>query len=141
MPHTDQSAEVARAKADLLAQGADLNGPCGALSIVNLTAWRLRGSGAGLLFKIDGNQCRERAVDILMYPDGEIYDVLIDAGGANRPAWQEKGTAAPDRWRPPTPVLGPPVPPNDLAEAVRAEFRRIRAAIDAAETALLAQLL
>src|SRR4051812_30041603 len=70
-------------KADLRARGVDTSGPCGALAITKRVAWRLRGEGAGLLFKNWGNQCEERATDIIVYPDGRIFDILHDAGTDN----------------------------------------------------------
>jgi len=57
----------------------------------------------GLLFKDTGNQVRERAVDILCWPDGIIVDIL-GAGreGPNTPLWQENGVPVdPGRWRVP----------------------------------------
>src|SRR5437899_3237205 len=92
----------------------------------------------GLLFKDTGNQVRDRAVDILCWPDGIIVDIL-GAGreGPNTPLWQENGVPVdPGRWRvpfvyadpesipvstpspepppvvlPPSPVPVPPFPP------------------------------
>lgn len=98
---------VRRAKAQLVSAGADLSGPCGALRITRRAA-ELLGQGAGLLFKDTGNQCEERAVDIVCYPDGQIYDCLVDAGGANEPSWQDKGVAEAARYRS---VDAPPVLP------------------------------
>jgi len=57
----------------------------------------------GLLFKDSGNNVRERAVDILCWPDGVIVDIL-GAGreGPNTPLWQENGVPVdPGRWRVP----------------------------------------
>src|SRR6059036_2789423 len=57
----------------------------------------------GLLFKDSGNQVRERAVDILCWPDGVIVDIL-GAGreGPKTPLWQENGVPVdPGRWRKP----------------------------------------
>lgn len=82
--HPDESGTVAQAKADLGAQGVDLTGPCGAFAIVNEAAKRI---GAGLWDKPGGNNCQGFATDIIAYPDGYIYDVLIDGGGANTPTW------------------------------------------------------
>ena len=56
--HPDRSAVVAQAKADLDAAGHDLSGPCGAFSITHRAAWRMRGEGAGLLYKPGGNNCQ-----------------------------------------------------------------------------------
>jgi hypothetical protein len=132
MSHPSQQAVVEQAKQDLLHAGVDLSGPCGAWRIVNLAAWRLQAGGdaAGLLSKPEGNNCDGYAVDILAYPDGEIYDVLIASGTQNGPAWQEVGSVYPSRWRPavfptyysgvPPPTPTPPPPSTDLAIRVAA---------------------
>lgn len=112
---------VETVKAQLIAQGADLSGPCGALKIVQRVAWVLSGSGAGLLHKRpEQNGCNvgsERyAVDIVMYPDGRAIDILADAGGANGPLWNAIEPIDPSLWRPAidpgdTPMPGPdPIP-------------------------------
>lgn len=121
MPRPDRSAVVAEAKARLEAIGRDLAGPCGAFAITSYAAWLLREEGAGVLEKSSGTKCLERAIAILAYRDGEIYDVLIAAGTENRPAWQFQGSVEPARWRPPPlPPLdvepGPPPPPTDWRE-------------------------
>lgn len=101
---------VASTKSTLQAQGKDLSGECGALSIVNAVAWQLRGEGAGLLDKPSGSQCRGFATDIIVYSDGRVFDVLGDAGGSNTPQWNNLIGANPNdaaRWRPPSdPGLG-----------------------------------
>ncbi len=91
--HSDQSGTIGQAKADLLAQGVNISGACGAWEIVRLAA-KYMGGGAGLLNKPGGNGCNGYAVDIIAYPDGYIYDVLIDAGNNNNPAWNP--TACPN---------------------------------------------
>lgn len=78
--HKDVVADVVN---DLRARGVDIGGPCGALAIVKRVAWRLRAEGAGLLFKNTGNNCEERAVDIVVYPDGHGFDVLTGSGDPN----------------------------------------------------------
>jgi len=142
--HPSQQAQVERAKQDLLNAGVDISGPCGAWRIVNLAAWRLAhaGDGAGLLAKLDGNHCEGYAVDIIAYPDGVIYDVLIASGELNLPAWQEAGVVDPGRWRPavfqdydeaapdspPQPAPDPP-PPSSVDARIAALEARL-AAID-----------
>jgi hypothetical protein len=96
--HADQSEIVAEAKAELEAAGKDLSGPCGAFSIVKLAASRMSG-GAGVLSKPSGNNCDGFATDIIAFPDGRIYDVLVGGGEANGPAWQDDGTVDPARYR------------------------------------------
>lgn len=78
--HKDVVSDVVN---DLRARGVDISGPCGALAIVKRVAWRLRGEGAGLLFKNTGNNCEERAVDIIVYADGHGFDVLVGSGDPN----------------------------------------------------------
>lgn len=100
--HPDRSDAVAQAKADLLAEGRDLSGACGSFSIVKLAVWRLsqEGTDAGLLSKPSGNNCDGYATDIIAYPNGEIYDVLVGGGESNGPAWQNDGVVDPGRYRP-----------------------------------------
>lgn len=90
------AAIVEQAKQDLERAGANLTGPCGAERIVELAAWRMRDAGAGLLFKNAGNQCNERATDIIVFPGALMFDVLVDGGGANRATWQDKSPAETD---------------------------------------------
>jgi hypothetical protein len=93
---------VASAKADLVARGVDLSGECGAFQITRLAAWRLRAIGAGLLAKTSGAQCQGFAVDVVAFPDGRTFDVLIDGGQANGPDWRQHlphDPAVASRWR------------------------------------------
>lgn len=83
--------DIAKAKLDLQKAGVDLSGPCGAFKIVQLAVWRAT-DDSGLLAKPSGNNCQGFATDIVAYPDGSIYDVLIDGGGANTPTWNPAGT-------------------------------------------------
>lgn len=98
------AAYVANVKSQLLAQGVDLSGPCGAFQITKRVAMGLRGSGAGLLSKPGGNNCEGYATDIVAFPD-RAFDILSDGGNTNGPIWSETGVdnlAA--RWRPPVQV-------------------------------------
>lgn len=104
---------VREAKTFLEMQGANLSGSCGAWQISNLTAWRLRDEGAGILQKPAGNNCRGYAVDVVVYKNGQAYDVLISAGEQNGPSWNDIGVLDPARWHAPIPVEdggGPPDP-------------------------------
>lgn len=94
---------VVQAKADLITDGVSLVGPCGAFEIVKRAAQYIAPSdpAVGLLDKPTGNNCLGYAVDIICYNDGIIYDILIDAGGANTPAWSFSGAVDPSRYRPP----------------------------------------
>lgn len=93
---------VAAVKAQLLAEGRDLSGPCGAFAITKRVAWGLRSAGAGLLSKPSGNNCEGYATDIVMFRDagGDIVDILGDGGNANVPNWNVSDTVEPSRWRP-----------------------------------------
>ena len=139
---------VATVKAALLAQGADLSGPCGAFRITKNVAWALRSEGAGLLAKPSGNNCEGYATDIVMYPDGAIFDILIDGGGANTPAWNAGAPVNPNGYRPaidpgpvpvpvPTPTPPPTTPPPDL-RGVLSAIAALDTKIDALSTAVAA---
>lgn len=112
---------VQRVKSDLVARGINLSGDCGAFEITKRVAWELRGQGFGLLDKQAGSNCSGYAKDIVMRADGQLFDILIDAGGTNGPSWQESDKVSPTRFRPPfgpidivTPPIEPPViPPVD----------------------------
>lgn len=90
---------VAQVKAELQAKGADLSGACGGFAITKRVAWKLRDEGAGVLDKPAGNNCDGRAVDILIYPGGRIFDILTDAGGSNGASWQPGDPVDAARWR------------------------------------------
>jgi hypothetical protein len=110
--HADKSNVIAQAKSELQAAGKDLSGPCGAFSIVELAAWKMRAEGAGLLDKPAGNNCKGFATDIIAYADGHIYDVLGASGETNDPAWMDDGVVEASRYRPahdPNFVTVPPV--------------------------------
>jgi hypothetical protein len=117
---------VQEAKDECLALGIDITGPCGALAITNRAAWKI--PGAQLHLKTSGEQCNNRAADILVV-DHQVYDVLINAGGVNGqpgtgnvPSWQLKGPIGNvNDERPPFP-LEPPTPeppiPSTITEAL-----------------------
>lgn len=119
MSPIDHTETVATAKADLERAGVPLTGPGGAFWIVQLAAWRLRASGAGLLTKNSGNNFEGFAVDIIAYGDGSIFDVLGDAGGENKPQSLEQEPVDPTRYHAPflgavvgAVVNGNPLPPQ-----------------------------
>lgn len=99
--HPNHVDEVIQAKADIIAAGVSIAGPCGAFEIVKTVAWRLRLSdpNIGILSKPSGNNCGGYATDIIVYTDGIIYDILGDGGGANDPQWNFGGTVDPTRYR------------------------------------------
>jgi len=127
---------IASIKADLVARGVNLTGPCGAFEITKRVAWALRDEGIGLVAKNAAqNGCNangERyAIDAVMLRDGQTWDILINGGGdedANRqpipgtgngPAWQVTGAAPRESWRAPFQVdipAPPPVPPPVVPE-------------------------
>lgn len=93
---------VQKAKSDLESAGESLSGPCGAWKIANLVAWRMRAAGYGLLRKPGGNNCDGYSVDyVVRKSDGQGFDMLGDAGGANIPTWQFGDAFGPERWAPP----------------------------------------
>lgn len=120
------AAIVAQAKRELEAAGADLSGPCGAFKIANLSAQK---QGLGILSKPNGNNCQGYATDINMARDGRAWDMLIDGGGANTPAWnpidpvdaslyREPIGTAPQPPDPPDPPTPQP-PPVDLTPVLK----------------------
>lgn len=117
--HTDVVRSV---KTQVVAAGISILGACGAFEITKRVAWALRGEGAGLLAKPDGNNCQGYAVDIVCYPDGRIFDMLGSSGETNDPAWNEDPPIDPSRYRAafdpstptpqPLPTPGPIQPPT-----------------------------
>ena len=108
-PAAAQVSVVVAAKAELVARGLVLTGPCGAIQITNLVAWRL---GFGLLQKGGGNRAVLKADgsclsgDQTADPEGFAtdylidrttfvgFDILGDGGGANAPQWAGPETDA-----------------------------------------------
>ncbi len=117
--------DVQAVKDQLVAQGVNLSGPCGAFQITGRVAWRLRAQGWGLIAKSPGqNGCDvaggRYAVDAIMLQDGTTIDLLINSETENTPAWQQVGSAPVSAWRAPfdmggviTPPPPPPPPPWD----------------------------
>ena len=150
---------VAAVKQVLVARGMNLLGNCGAFEITKRVAWQLRGEGAGLLAKPDGEGCEGFAKDIIAYPSGMIVDILIASGdlGGNGPSWEIKPAVEASRWRPVgrdpdgvAPIPGPPAvlspgPPPVAAPSTAlsidpATILERLAAIDAKQDALSLQL-
>jgi hypothetical protein len=86
MNHSDVVAAQKKVCEDL---GLDLTGP-NCFEITKRVAWALRSENAGLLDKPGGNNKDGYAVDIICYPDGHIYDILVNSGGLNAPSWQDR---------------------------------------------------
>jgi hypothetical protein len=138
---------VEQVKADLVARGVDLSGPCGAFQITRRVAWALRDSGAGLLEKRSGNNCEGYATDVICYPDGSTFDILEDGGGINKPRWAQHiphDPAVAARYRPaidpgdgpkpepepePEPEPKPEPKPVDLS-ALLAQIQHIASRVD-----------
>jgi hypothetical protein len=107
---------VAQAKADLIQGGIDIQSCtpgdicCGPWQITNTAAFRL-GGNYGLFSKTSGQRCNGTSTDIIAVkpsdgnPKMPIYDVLIDAGGANDPTWGFKGFEDTAKW------VAPSTPP------------------------------
>jgi hypothetical protein len=148
MAPTDQAALVAVIKQRLEDRGLNLSGPDGAFEITRRVAWELRDQGAGVLSKTTGNNAHGFAVDIVCFRDGTYADCLVDAGGANTPAWQINGGVIDvSRWTAPsdpgdeqpapapTPTPEPPRPTSDdpLRDAVLQFLEQYGPTIDALE--------
>jgi hypothetical protein len=94
------------------------------------------------LFKRSGSQFNERSLDVIIFREGQTFDVLRDAEGRAEPAWsrtEPTGMGDPQNWRPPTDPaalddgLNLPNPDNggDPTVNVVAELTAIRNSIDA----------
>ena len=59
---------------------------CGAGIVTRRVAQIL---GIGILYKTWGAGCDGHSFDVIIFPDGYIYDIIISAGQANIPAWQD----------------------------------------------------
>lgn len=116
-------AVVEQAKADLIAAygEAALQGDNGGFLIVMEAAYRL---GLGVVDKPNGAHAEYPvgsghfySKDGVMTRNGDFFDVLVDAGDANGPAWQPNGTVEPLRYRPAVSTLpqgGIQQPPETL---------------------------
>jgi hypothetical protein len=67
-----------------------------AFEVTKRIAWLLRGEGAGLLIKNGGEnivswQGYSFSAGRICYPDGHIYKVVGDVGGANTASWGDNG--------------------------------------------------
>ena len=104
--HDSEFAVVVAAIADLVAEGHDLSGPCGSWTIVNRVVQNLRPTqpDVGLIAK-GGTNCNGYSIDALMYLDGAVYDILIDADNAPPtgadPNWSYAGQRPASDWRDP----------------------------------------
>src|SRR5690606_25213875 len=87
---------VGQAVAQLTSEGKNLsdnNGPnnCGPGLIVERAVEIMKANGTdqgvGLLDKPTGNGCNGHSVDVLAFPDGCIYDVIVGSGSSNSPGF------------------------------------------------------
>jgi hypothetical protein len=98
--------------------------------LLNAVAWKHRAEGYGLLAKPNGAHCLQPqtgtlvARDILASTAGKHFDVLVDAEGAAKPVWQDKGAYQSSRFVSPvdstvllphTPAQPPAQPPTTPA--------------------------
>jgi hypothetical protein len=84
------------------ARYAAFAGPERAHLVVNAVAWELRDEGAGLFLKTGGTQFKQRSLDVIIYKEGETFDVLRDAEGKAEPQWSRTtptGMGDPKNWR------------------------------------------
>ncbi len=117
-----------------------LTGPRRAHHIVNAVAWALRDEGAGLFFKRSGSQFNERSLDVIIYREGQTFDILRDAEGRAEPSWsrtEPTGMGDPQNWRAPVNpseldagIESPSGATESVADIV-AELKTIRSALDA----------
>jgi hypothetical protein len=96
---------VADVKAHLQAAGINTAGAAGAFEVIKHVAWGLRQRGVGLLRKDTGeNVVAWHGINFsagrLCYPDGHIFKLLTDVGGANGPTWADDGDVDPARYVP-----------------------------------------
>jgi hypothetical protein len=129
------------------ARYANLSGPERAHRIVNAVAWDLRDEGAGLFLKTGGTQFKQRSLDIIIFREGQTFDVLRDAEGDAEPTWSRTkptGMGDPDNWRaavdpavldgvaaPMNPPVMTPTPPTPQAGVnVVAELKALRNSLD-----------
>lgn len=144
-PAVAQVDVVAHVKADLQLRGVNLSGTCGAFEITKRVAWTLRAAGWGIIAKPGGDNCSGYGGDKLVSSTGRFVDILIDQGGANTPAWQERAASADELAArvdpmdpgdapapgPVPPPVGPP-PSVDFA-AVLAQLSALAAKVDSLE--------
>jgi hypothetical protein len=148
-------AVVRAVRAEVIAAGinVDAHDECARFEVTKRVAARLAHLNAGLLYKPHGNNCEQRSVDIVAFPDGRIFDVLgAGPDGPNTPLWMALTPVDPARWRAPfaidapapAPLPATPIPapaPSDLYSAridraleelaaVRAELAALRAQND-----------
>lgn len=76
-----------------------------AFEVTKRVAWALRGEGGGLLRKDGGEnivtwQGISFSAGRICYPNGQIYKVIGDVGGANTPAWSDNGFVDPQFYVP-----------------------------------------
>jgi hypothetical protein len=130
------------------ARYANKSGPERAHLVVNAVAWQLRDEGAGLFFKPGGTQFKQRSLDVIIFKEGQTFDILRDAEGKAEPTWsrtEPTGMGDPEKWRAPVdpdeldhrpPQAGSsPKPPIEVADAgsavnLVAELKAIRNSID-----------
>src|SRR5207245_7937609 len=79
--------------------------PAAAFEVTKRVAWLLRGESGGLLIKNGGEnivswQGYSFAAGRMCYPDGHIYKVVGDVGGANTASWADNGFVDPSLYVP-----------------------------------------
>lgn len=105
--HPDHYQTVVDVIADLIAHGEDLSGPCGSFLVVNTVVQWLRPSEPeiGIIHKPSGTNCNNYSIDALMYNDGVVVDILINADNAPPtgadPQWGFAGCRDVSDWRDP----------------------------------------
>jgi hypothetical protein len=100
------------------------------------------GGGAGLLRKPTGTNIQlpdgvAVAQDIICYPDGHIYDMLIDAEGVATPAWTDKGVVEGNRYYAVAAPVPSPTPEPEPSPPSVGDLDAIRGRLDLLETIVL----
>jgi hypothetical protein len=96
-----QAGLVAQALGEAQDAGEDMTDLCVISGAVDRAVQLIRsttGWPAGRLSKPDGTNCNALAVDIIAFPNGEIYDVVIGKGSINGPAWDRDAPIDPSRF-------------------------------------------
>lgn len=93
--HGNHEPEVTAAKQELISEGMTFSKSspeCPDRFAITKRAVQKIGGDAGFLSKTSGNQCEGKAVDIIAFPDGYIYDILNGtAPDGNGPLWSPAG--------------------------------------------------
>lgn len=125
----DFAGDVQLIKDALVHDGIDLSGPDGAFQITKRLAFV---HGLFLVRKTQGNNSHGYQVDVVAAADGQIADILRDAGGENGPQFLVQPNRVPldvlapafNDWDTPAPTPDP-IASNELVTAINALNMRL----------------